>query len=536
MPCPHFDVSIVCRSKGQSAVASAAYQSGSKLYDEYSLSWKNYTHKDEIIFEQILLPEKAPPEYSDRQTLWSSVEVNERNWNAQLARKIRMALPKEVPLEQYQDMVKEYCMEQFVSKGMICDIAIHDKGDGNPHAHLLLTMRSLDENGKWNPKSKKVYILDENGEKIRLPSGNYKTRKENFTDWDNRDNCEIWRQAWSDIQNKYLEANGRDERVDLRSYERQGIDKIPMIHEGPAVSAMERKGVKTNIGNLNRDIRATNNLLAKIRKTINKLKAWIEELSEKRREILEILREEKEPTLPQLLYDYLHAREEERKTWSKKAQLKGLANDFNKINEVIKYLEKRKINTVDDLKTRIEELSGTVSESRKVIKANDRRIATIDGVMSAYKTYKELKPVFDEYQKKGFKISKDMFYNKHKDEIDSFNKALRYLKKNVDGKSGSKITVPIESLREEKVKLSKENEVLGVDVLGASDELKTLNTVRFYISKVVLEPEDVRKFMDEKVGKMSVKMALREDIAKVAREDITKERNHIKSRGKEESL
>lgn len=128
-------------------------------------------------------------------------------------------------------------------------------------------------------------------------------------------------------------------------------------------------------------------------------------------------------------------------------------------------------------------MSGTVSESRKAIKVNDRRIATIDGVMSAYKTYKELKPVFDEYQKKGFKISKDMFYNKHKDEIDSFNKALRYLKKNVDP-----------------------------------------------------EPEDVRKFMDEKVGKMSVKMALREEIAKVAREDIIKERNHIKSRGKEESF
>lgn len=261
---------------------------------------------------------------------------------------------------------------------------------------------------------------------------------------------------------------------------------------------------------------------------------------------MEILKEEKEPTLPQLLYDYLHDREEERKTWSKKAQLKGLVNDFNKINEAIKYLEKRKINTVDDLKTRIEVLSGTVSESRKVIKANDRRIATIDGIMSAYKTYKELRPVFDEYQKKGFKISKDMFYNKHKDEIDSFNKAFRYLKKNVDGKSGSKITVPIESLREEKVKLSKENEVLGADVLGASDELKTLNTVRFYVSKVVPEPEDVRKFMDEKVGKMSVKMALREEVEKVQLRgsdtieivsiDITKERNRIKSRGKEESL
>ena len=105
-----------------------------------------------------------------------AVEKVEKQCNAQLARNIIIGLPNEIPNDQLILLVKEYCMDEFVSKGMCCDIAIHDKGDGNPHAHILLTMRALDEHGEWMNKSKKVYILDEDGNKIKLPSGNYKTR------------------------------------------------------------------------------------------------------------------------------------------------------------------------------------------------------------------------------------------------------------------------------------------------------------------------------------------------------------------------
>ena len=235
MPCPHHDIKIIQRSNHQSAVASAAYQSGERLFSEYDQKQKYYSHKSEIVHTEIMLPPHAPPAYADRNTLWNAAEAIEKQWNSQLARRIVLAIPREIPPEQHADLIRDYCREFFVSKGMIADFAIHDKGNGNPHAHILLTMRAMDEHGKWLPKSRKVYDLDENGERIKLPSGRLKSHKEDTVDWNNQKYCEIWRHEWEVIQNRYLEANDRPERVDLRSYARQGLDIIPTVHEGVAV-------------------------------------------------------------------------------------------------------------------------------------------------------------------------------------------------------------------------------------------------------------------------------------------------------------
>ena len=186
MPCPHFDVKIIQRSKRQSAVASAAYQSGERLFSEYDQKQKYYSHKSEIVHTEIMLPPHAPPEYADRNTLWNAAEAIEKQWNSQLARRLVLAIPRDIPTEQQADLIRDYCREFFVSKGMIADFAIHDKGDGNPHAHILFTMRGMDEQGKWLPKSRKVYDLDENGERIRLPSGNWKSHKEDTVDWNDQ--------------------------------------------------------------------------------------------------------------------------------------------------------------------------------------------------------------------------------------------------------------------------------------------------------------------------------------------------------------
>ena len=248
MPCPHHDIKIVQRSNRQSAVAAAAYQSGERLFSEYDQKQKYYSEKRGIVHTEIMLPPHAPPEYADRNTLWNAAETQEKQWNSQLARRIVLAIPREIPRSQHADLIRDYCREFFVSKGMIADFAIHDKGDGNPHAHILLTMRAMDETGKWLPKSRKVYDLDENDERIRLPSGNWKSHKEDTVDWNDQKYAEIWRQGWAAIANRYLEANDRPERLDLRSYERQGLDKIPTVHMGPAVSQMEKRGIQTNIG------------------------------------------------------------------------------------------------------------------------------------------------------------------------------------------------------------------------------------------------------------------------------------------------
>ena len=159
---------------------------------------------------------------------------------------------------------------------MCVDFAIHDKGDGNPHAHVMLTMRGLDENGRWLPKAHKVCDLDENGKRIVLPSGEYKSHKENVADWNDRKYAELWRQAWADAANRCLESSGYPERLDLRSYARQGKDVVPTVHLGPAVAHMETKVIRTGIGNFNREIAALNaelNEMKGIRFCVNKVLA-----------------------------------------------------------------------------------------------------------------------------------------------------------------------------------------------------------------------------------------------------------------------
>ena len=208
MPVPHLEIRIVQRSKGSSAVAGAAYQAGEKLFSEYDQKAKDHRRKQhEVVYTEIMLPAKAPPEYADRATLWNSVEEAEKQWNSQLARRFVVALPREVPLEMCPQMLKEYCNEHFVSKGMCCDFAIHDPDPPghNPHCHIMLTMRAIGENGKWMPKSRKVYDLDENGERIKLPSGRWKSHKEDTVDWNEQYHAEEWRHGWEVIQNKYLD-------------------------------------------------------------------------------------------------------------------------------------------------------------------------------------------------------------------------------------------------------------------------------------------------------------------------------------------
>ena len=243
IPCPHFKITIVKRSQGQSAVAGAAYQSGERLFSEYDQRTKFYNKKKELVHAEIMLPSYAPPGYADRATLWNAVEAVENQWNSQLARRIVLAFPVEVPKEQYLSMIKEFCQEQFVSKGMIADFAIHDKGDGNPHAHILLTLRAIDEHGKWLPKARKVYDLDENGERIRLASGNWKCHKENTVDWNDQKYAEVWRHGWETITNRYLEAAGRPERVDLRSFERQGM--LMLREDAEAIAQNVRNNLLT---------------------------------------------------------------------------------------------------------------------------------------------------------------------------------------------------------------------------------------------------------------------------------------------------
>ena len=122
MPCPHCKITITKRSENESAVSAAAYQSGEKLFSEYDQEQKYYPYKNEVTHKEIMLPPHVPPEYADRNTLWNSAEAQEKQWNSQLARRFVLAIPREIPPEQYADLICDYCREFFVSKGMIADL------------------------------------------------------------------------------------------------------------------------------------------------------------------------------------------------------------------------------------------------------------------------------------------------------------------------------------------------------------------------------------------------------------------------------
>jgi len=223
----HCSIKITSRGKGKSAVA-AAYRAAEKITNEYDGVTHDYTRKGGVVHMEILLPDNAPAEYSDRAVLWNAVEKIEKAKNAQLAREIELALPVELSKEENISLVREYVKRHFVAAGMCADIAIHDTGGGNPHAHILLTMRQFNEDRTWGDKQKKVYILDQDGNKIYDPKKRqYKCNKVQTTEWNEQTKVEEWRGAWADICNQFLERGNHTERIDHRSYERQGIDQIP---------------------------------------------------------------------------------------------------------------------------------------------------------------------------------------------------------------------------------------------------------------------------------------------------------------------
>ena len=459
--CTHFQISIQKRSENKSAVAGAAYQSGSKLFSEYDNRTKNYLRKqNEVIHSEILLPQNAPQEYLDRETLWNSAEKVETQWNSQLARKIIIALPIEIPTDQYAELVRSYCREQFVSKGMCCDFAVHDKGDGNPHTHIMLTMRAIDENGKWLPKCRKVYELDEHGNRIG-------EHREDIVDWNKRENAEIWRHAWEEKVNEYLEKNNRHERIDMRSYERQGIDLVPTVHLGPAASEMERRGEETILGTLNRDIVKFNSVRKHLRKVLAELKEWIEEI----KKILSEFKEEKEPTIADILIDYLNSRQEAHSGKSRYFYNKDLAVDLKQVSQIVTFLQQRNITTADSLWKMIEEVSTIQSR----IDTADERIKELKKGIKFLSDYEKYKSVADEYAKK--KFGRDKFKTEHSKELNSFYRAKRWIDENPN--------VTSKSLKAELEKLQKEK---AADVTliesnyGSLEELKRAKTI---ISKVL---------------------------------------------------
>ncbi|HGC8957490.1 TPA: MobQ family relaxase [Streptococcus agalactiae] len=463
----HFSVNIISRGKGKSAVASAAYISGEKIKNEWDGVTHDYTKKQGVISKEIYLPDHAPEEYKDRKTLWNSVELFEKNSNAQLARNFIISLPKELSIEENKKMIEEYVQNNFVKEGMIVDLAIHDEsreGNQNIHAHIMTIVRPINEDGTWGQKSKKEYILDEKGEKVLNKNGKPKTRKVELTTWNDKGNVEKWREKFSDLCNEYLAKNNIEKRVDHRSFERQGIKQIPTIHLGASASAMERKGIRTEKGDINREIKKQNELLKNIGNEIKKITSWLVGFKDK---LKESYKEYKEQSKKQIenesglfnLYEYLSFYQEMQENNRAELSFYGKRNkaiyDLKRYAGGINYLRENKIKTISDLQGHINNLRCKNSEIYKTIKENSQKIEDINKCLAYAKTVRKTKATYQEYESK--KIFKESFYKNNQKEIDQHIRARSLIEK-ISGK-----------------KNLREKEWLG-EIKNLEDEISKLNT------------------------------------------------------------
>ena len=233
----HHSTQVISRKGGQSACASAAYRSAEKLYNERDGITHDYGRKDGVVHSEILAPENAPDWATNREKLWNEVEKAEKRVDSQLAREVNIALPTELNREEQIKLVTDYAKENYVDRGMVADVCVHDKGDGNPHAHIMLTLRDIDRDGF--------------GKKNR--------------GWNEHSLATEYRKNWAEKVNHELEKRGHEQRIDHRSYKEQGIDLVPTIHEGAIARKIDSR--ENQIGDrceINRNIAKENRLLVQL--------------------------------------------------------------------------------------------------------------------------------------------------------------------------------------------------------------------------------------------------------------------------------
>lgn len=400
----HFHVGQVKRSAGRSAVECAAYRAGEKLYSEYYGLVSDYTRKGGVVYSEILLPPHAPREYADRQTLWNAVEEAERNKNAQLAYSFDIALQNEFSLDENIQLARQFLLDNFVSRGMIADFAVHqpdkDGGIANPHFHVLCPIRPLNPDGTWGVKQRRVYRAD--GKFDAVPT----------TDWGRPETLEAWREAWAAMCNSKFEEKSLSCRIDHRSYERQGIEQVPTVHEGVAVRQMEAKGIVTNKGERNRWIKSANTMLRALRDRIKALLGWLAATHEK---------VDRAFPLGTLLMEYFDERYAG--AWSRTAKI----NNIKRAAKVSAYLSEHNLLTLDDLEKHIDSLHSSIDKVKSTLDANKKRSKELRGWLSYAEQFKRFKPLYDELNAIKWKSERKQFKAEHESELRQFYMARRKL-------------------------------------------------------------------------------------------------------------
>ena len=486
----HTHVDIVSRSKGENVIAKAAYNARDKLKDDYYGKTHDYSKKDDLVFSKIFLPEHIPKEFSKREYLWNEVEKIEKSKNSQLARNLLFTLPRELNEKDRIKLISEFIEENFTSKGMIADCNIHNPtasdNEEQPHAHILLTLREIDEQGNWKAKSKKEYILDENGEKIKLKSGNYKSRKVNLNDWNEPDKAKEWRENFSKKANEYLARNNIDKRIDPRTFGEQGREELPQVHLGTASFQMEKKGIQTERGNHNRKITAFNLEFKKFKAELSKLTSWISSLLVNLQSKYDEYKQEKKEEYENKaelfnLYEYISIYHELQGEKARKlnpyASNKKIGADLRRFSKARIYLKDNNLRTIADLQEKISTIQANNKKISQDIKVKTTRIESLNKCFVYADIIKDNKQIFEEWNSKS--LFKDSFYNSHKEQIDKYKRARVILEK-ITGSSAIKSKNwqrDIQSLEIEITKLNKQAQSI-------KEEYENINHIK-YAAKTV---------------------------------------------------
>ena len=428
----------------------AAYRAGEKLYSEYYGLVSDYTRKCGVVYSEILLTPHAPREYADRQTLWNAVEDAERNKNAQLAYSFDIALQNEFTMEENIELARKFLLDNFVSRGMIADFAVHqpdkDGGIANPHFHVMCPIRPLNPDGTWGAKQRRVYRED--GKFDAVPT----------TDWGKPETLEAWREAWAALCNAKFEEKGLTYRIDHRSYERQGIKQVPTVHEGVTVRQMEAKGVVTDKGEHNRWIKSASAMLRTLGERIKTLVDWLNNTRAK-------LDKPYSPSLAKLLADYFDARNTG--AWSNKAKVGNL----KRLTSAIVYLNENGLHTTADLEARLDSLHSSLDEIKTTLDANKKRSKELRELLRYAELYNRFKPLHDQLNAIKWKPKRERFKSEHESELRQFYLARRKLP---DG-------IHVAEWQRELVTLERENDAAYAEYKALRAELTKLLDVKYCV-------------------------------------------------------
>lgn len=533
----HLEAKVISRGTGRSAVAASAYMSCSQILNDYDGIYHDYTQKQGLVWQQVFLPDYAPREWSDRAVLWNAVEETEKTKDSRLAREFVVALPVELDKNGWQKILTEFIRQNFVADGMCTDVAIHNTDGHNPHAHIMLTVRPLNENGTWQHKTEKEYLCIRNGEEKGFTSSEYakvvtdgwekqypymvngkkkylppsqaegyeraskypkstKYGRQNPISerWNSDEQLISWRKAWADEVNKYLEP---ENHIDSRSHSERGLDEQPTVHEGVIARRLEEKGIISERCELNRQIKADNRLLRTLKSEFAKLKKAVANTLPAVAEALESTRMNLIVLRYKILSGFVEHNEIIRTLRNITPELesyKDIVDEIKKKTSERKALikEKQSIPVIMILKHR--EFAKRISELTEELEElqNEKKIILNNLYCTETYTIENVKSYVAALEKKLDVISKQE--QKYSEEIEKAVAEYKEMK-------GSATDFDPTELREEQLKLRYDKEVQSSQIIRSNG--KELVTSRFNYSI-----RDVNYFLGEQNDSRSVSQKL----------------------------